>query len=450
MIDLAAHDIDPTLPLPVALLQRLIRFGCVNYGENKTDGELPAALWVAGLLRAAGYEPTVLARPDAPKRANVVLRIRGADPSLPGLLVHGHLDVVPADAAEWSVDPFAGVIEDGYVIGRGSVDMLYTVAAMLAVALDWAKGASRPRRDVVLAFVADEESGGDWGARWLAAEHPELFAGCGAAIGEDGAAAVPVATVDGRDVTLYPVACAERGAIFLKLSATGPAGHGSRPGATNAVVSIVDALHRLASHRWPLQLCDVVEAQLTASAEALGMGVDLGDESSVQAVIDQLGDAAGALRWTIKVSSTPTMLEAGYKVNVIPGTASAQADVRFPPGFHAETVAQLADIIGGDVQWSYPDQGEPPQASVDSDWFAAMRAAILRADPAGVVVPYCMGGSSDARSFATLGLECYGFTPLTLDPDGRRWTGIHVVDERVPVASVLGGFGVFRDFLQSV
>lgn len=450
MIDLTRHGLDPSLPLPIALLTRLIRFGAVNHGDNDAVGELEAAQWVADLLTSAGYEPQILARDDAPSRANVVLEIPGDDPSLPGLLAHGHLDVVPADAAEWSVDPFAGVIDDGYVIGRGSVDMLFTVASMLAVALEWADSGQRPRRDIVLAFVADEESGGAYGAAWLALNHPELFAGCAAAIGEDGAAATPVTAIDGTSVRLYPVACAERGALFLTVNATGRAGHGSRPGQDNAVGKVVDAMHRLGEHRWPMQLCTVVKAQLNASAQALGMVVDLADESSVQAVIDQLGDGAGALRWTIRTSSTPTMLNAGYKVNVIPGTASAQVDVRFPPGFLETTLASLETIIGGEVEWSYPEQGCPPQADPQSPWFCAMSQAIKRADPQAVVVPYCMGGSSDARSFATLGLQCYGFTPLMLDPNGRRWTGIHVVDERVPIASVVAGHAVYKDFLSAV
>lgn len=450
MIDLASVGLDPTLPLPIAILTRLIRFGSVNYGDERTIGERAAAEWVEDVLRQAGYEPVLLARDDAPQRANVVLRIPGDDQTLPGLLVHGHLDVVPADAAEWSVDPFAGVVEDGYVIGRGSVDMLFTVASMLAAAIEWAEQNRKPHRDIVLAFVADEESGGQFGAAWLASTHPELFASCQAAIGEDGAAATLVQRVDGAPARLYPIACAERGALFLTINATGPAGHGSRPTSGNAVAKLVGALTRLATYRWPMQLSTVVKEQLRASADALGMPVDLTDEHSVQTVIDQLGDAAGALRWTIRVSSTPTMIQAGYKVNVIPGSATAQVDVRFPPGFQDLTVATLQSILGGDVEWSFPDQGQPPQADIDTTWFEAMASAIKAADPTGVVVPYCMGGSSDARSFATLGLQCYGFTPLTQDPQGRAWTGIHVVDEKVPVASMLGGHGIFAHFLTTV
>jgi len=436
----------------IDILCRLIGFGSVNYGGNRTSpgGERPAAEWVAGELRAAGYSPVILARDDAPDRANVVLRIPGRDRTLPGLLIHGHLDVVPADASEWSVDPFAGVVKDGYVIGRGSVDMLFTVASMLHLALEWAATGTGPRRNVVMAFVADEESGGEYGAHWLATAHPELFAGCEAAIGEDGAAATPVVTADGRHVLLYPVACAERGAVFMKLTATGAAGHGSRPTPDNAVRKLVDALSRLAGYSWPIQLCDVVEAQLRASADALGMTVDLDDEASVQAVVDQLGDAAGALRWTTRVSTTPTVLEAGYKVNVIPGTATAEVDVRYPPGFRDQTMATLSELVGNEVSWSAPDHGQPPQADPSSPWFAAMTDAVHRADPDGIVVPYCMGGGSDARSFAPLGIQCYGFTPLTPDPEGRRWTHIHVVDEKVPVASVLGGYEIFKDFVASV
>ncbi|MDR0837301.1 MAG: M20/M25/M40 family metallo-hydrolase [Propionibacteriaceae bacterium] len=449
MMDRAALGLDSGDELVIAVLRRLIRFAAVNYGDGVSDGELPTANWVAEVLRASGYEPQILARDDAPERANVVLRIPGRDRALPAVLIHGHLDVVPVEASEWSVDPFAGEIVDGYVTGRGSVDMLDTVATMLATAVEWADEGVTPTRDVVMAFVADEEAGGDYGADWLVRNHAALFAGCAVAVGEDGAQFTPVPAPDGREVRLYPIACAERGAMHSLLHVTGPAGHGSRPTRDNAVAKLVAALNRIAEYRWPLQVSPVVAAQLQASATALGLDVDLDDERSIAAVVAALGPAAGALGFTTRVSAALTVLKAGYKVNVIPGYAEARVDVRYPPGAYKTTLAAMNELIGDEVTWEFPEWGEPPESDPNSEWFAAMRAAIVAADPAAVVVPYCMGGSTDGRAFATLGMQAFGFTPLTQAPGGRLPTHIHVANERNPVDGIVGGHAIMRAFLEA-
>jgi acetylornithine deacetylase/succinyl-diaminopimelate desuccinylase-like protein len=448
MIERSAFGLDSDGELVIAVLRKLIRFAAVNYGDGVSDGELPAANWVADVLRASGYAPQILARDDAPQRANVVLRIPGHDRTLPGVLIHGHLDVVPVDASEWDVDPFAAEIVDGYVTGRGSVDMLDTVATMLATAVEWADEGVTPARDVVMAFVADEEAGGEYGADWLVRNHANLFAGCAVAVGEDGAQFTPVMAPDGRQVRLYPIACAERGAMHSKLSVTGPAGHGSRPTKDNAVAKLVAVLNRIAEHRWPLQLSTVVAAQLQASAMALGLNVDLDDEESIAAVVDALGPAAGALRFTTRVSAALTVLKAGYKVNVIPGYAEARVDVRYPPGTYDSTLATMKDLIGDEVAWEFPAWGDPPESDPNSEWFAAMRSAILAADPQATVVPYCMGGSTDGRAFAAIGMQAFGFTPLTQAPGSRLPTHIHVANERNPVDGIVGGHAIMRAFLE--
>lgn len=434
---------------PIALLQQLVRFDTTNFGAGRSAGETACAEWIAGLLRGAGYEPVLLHRADAPERANCILRVPGTDADLPGLVMHGHLDVVPCDPDEWSVDPFAGVVRDGYVWGRGVADMLDAVAMMLATLLAWADEGVRPRRDVVFAFVADEEDEGAWGAEWLVAEHPELFEGCEAAVSEDGAWCTPVVTASGETVRLYPIACAERGTLHIALTAGGVGGHGSRPSGDDAVHRLVEAVHRIGNHRWPLRLSNVVSAQIEATASALGLQVDLGDEASIQAVIDALGDAAGALRYTIRASSTPTMLEAGSKVNVVPSVARAAVDVRCPPGAVAEVEATLAELVGPDVEWAYTSHQLPVESDPDAPWMEAMRAAVAASDPEGVVVPYCMGGGTDAKAFAKLGMATYGFTPLGPDPQGRRPAGVHAADERNPVAAIEWGAVVLRRFLES-
>ncbi|GAA1834106.1 M20/M25/M40 family metallo-hydrolase [Microlunatus capsulatus] len=438
-------------PEVVALLRTMLGFDTTNWGRGRSRGETPLARWVVGQLRQVGFEPLLLARPDAPERANVVLRVPGTEPDLPGLLVHAHLDVVPAEAADWSVDPFAGVLADGYVWGRGASDMKDMAAMVLATLRHWGRTGERPRRDVVVAFVADEEDRGELGAEWLVDAHPDLFAGLGAAVGESGGEFRAVRTADAGAgtpaVRCYAVSAGERGTMHLRLTATGRAGHASRPGADNPVVVLLDALHRLAHHRWPVHLAPVVRAQLSTLAAALDVEVDLDEDAGVEAALERLGEAADPARWTSRASTTPTVLEAGYKVNVIPGSASAEVDVRCPPGYDEELLAALPGLLGEGVEHTFTSFQRPVEAPVDGPWFDAIRAAVLRADPEAVVVPTCMAGGTDAKAFARLGLQCYGFAPLGEDPDGRRASGVHGVDERVPVASLLWGAAVLADLM---
>jgi acetylornithine deacetylase/succinyl-diaminopimelate desuccinylase-like protein len=433
----------------IDLLSTLVRFDTTNWGHGRSRGELGAATWVADHLRSVGWEPRVLARDDAPDRANVVLRIPGMRRDLPGLLVHAHLDVVPAEAADWSVDPFGGEVRDGYVWGRGSVDMKHMAAMTLDTVLRWGRDGVRPQRDVVVAFVADEEDQAVYGARWLVDAHPELFAGVEAAIGESGGM---FRRLERGDVCVraYQIAAAERGSMHLRLTAHGTAGHASRPGPSTAVSRLVDAAFRLAHHPWPIHLSPAVRAQLQGTADAVGLPVDLDSDAGVEACLAELGPMADVARFTVRAQTTPTMLSAGYKVNVLPATATAEVDVRCPPGFAEQLEAALPGLIGDDVEWEFTAHSLPLSAPIDGPWFAAMRRAVDAADPGAAVIPYCMGGGTDAKAFARLGILGYGFAPLGEAPDGRIAEGVHGVDERVPVASVLWGRQVLEDFLLHV
>lgn len=430
------------------LCAELIRFDTSNYGGGRSAGETALAEHIAGLLTEAGYSPLLLGK--EPDRMNVVLRVPGADASLPALLVHGHTDVVPAEASDWTVPPFAGDISDGYVWGRGAADMKDMVSMMLSTLLDWADSGARPQRDIVFAFVADEEDRGEFGAQWLADAHPELFAGVEAAIGESGGHPTPVARADGGEVRLYPVATAERGTMHIRLVGTGRAGHGSRPTPENAVLAVIDAAHRIAHHAWPIHLSDTVRAYLTLANAAIGRPVDLTGDQGVLDAVDALGDAGLVARFTIRASTTPTVLSAGYKVNVIPTRAVAEFDVRCPPGYEDEMLAELARLVGDAVTFEFISLQRPVEAPVDTPWFAEMAASIVRADPDAVVVPFCMGGGTDAKAFTPLGIACYGFAPLGTDPDGRTVAGVHGVDERVPVAALETGKRILDDFLSTV
>lgn len=421
------------------LCARLIRFDTTNRGGGDSAGEREAAEHVATILQDNGVAPTLLE--PAPRRTNVLARIHGTDPGLPALLVQSHLDVVPADAAEWSFDPFAGEIRDGFVHGRGAVDMKDMAAMTLAVINRWHVEGRRPRRDVVLAFVADEEDQGKYGAHWLVEHHGGYFAGVEAAISESGGFSFDV---DGT--RLYPIGTAERGTSHMKLTATGRAGHGSRRNPSNAVTALVTSLARISAHEHPVRLTPTVEAFLVGAGKALGVEVDLDD---VDATIARLGPAAKLVENTVRCSTTPTMLQAGYKVNVIPGTATAQLDVRTLPGTVDELVTTIDSLLSDGVTREFLEHQPPVEAPVDTAWFASMAEALRDEDPAAVVVPYCLGGGTDAKAFSQLGIHCYGFSPLQL-PVGFDYRSMaHGVDERVPVAGLEFGVRVLDRFLSS-
>ncbi|MCE6997539.1 M20/M25/M40 family metallo-hydrolase [Saccharothrix sp. S26] len=423
----------------VDLCAALLRFDTTNHGGGESAGEREAAEFVAAHLEAAGVPATVLE--PAPRRGNVLARVPGTDPRLPALLVHAHLDVVPADAAEWSVPPFAGIERDGYLWGRGAVDMKDMIAMVLAVLGGWSREGRRPRRDIVLAFVADEEDRGELGAHWLVDHHADFFAGCTAAIGESGGYSYPVG-----ERRVYPVGTAERGTSHLRLTATGRAGHGSRRNDDNAVAKLLAALGRVAAIEHPVRLTPTVRAFLERVGAALDVPVDLTD---VDATIARFGPAATLVENTIRNSATPTVLRAGYKVNVIPGSATAELDVRTLPGAVDELLASIDAALGPDVRREFIADDPPVQAPIDSPWFEAMADALRAEDPDAVVVPYCMGGGTDAKAFTRLGIDCYGFAPLSLPPGYDYRAMPHGVDERVPVDGLRFGVRVLDRLLSS-
>lgn len=430
------------------LCSQLIQFDTTNYGEGKSNGERECADFIADLLTQAGYEPLVLG--PTTERASVVLRIPGRDRTLPGLLVHAHIDVVPAEPEQWSFDPFSGEIRDGYIWGRGASDMKDMVAMSLATLLTWARDGITPRRDIVVAFVADEEDKGDYGALWLVAKHPELFAGLEAGIGESGGTATPLQARDGSMVRIYPVATGERGTLHMRLRSTGTSGHGSRPSNDSAITHLLGAAHRINSYRWPMHLTETVKSYIHGTTTALGYTPDLSTESGVEQAIDVMGTAGDVARATIRCSSTTTVLRAGYKVNVIPGAAEAEVDVRCLPGTEDLVLSTIDELLGDRVTREFLSYQPAVQSPLDSPWFAQMTAALKRYDPDAVVVPVCMGGGTDAKAFSPLGIRCYGFAPLGIDPENRTHSGVHGIDERIPVASVRSGQKILQDFLTNV
>jgi len=432
----------------VDLCSALVRIDTTNRGGGDCEGEREAAELVAASLASSGLAPVLLE--SAPRRANVVARVPGTDPSLPALLVHAHLDVVPAQAADWTVPPFSGEVDaDGYLWGRGAVDMKDMCAAVLSTLRSWSLRGLAPRRDIVVAFVADEEADGDYGAHWLAERHPELLDGCVAAIGESGGFTF------GSPGTprLYPIGTAERGTLHLRLTATGRAGHASRPNSANPVIALVDTLSRIAGHRWPVHLTPAVEAYLTGAAAALGVDADLADPSTVDNLVAKLGRAGTLAAATIRISSTPTVLSAGSKVNVIPSTATAEVDIRTLPGTVDDVLSTVDSLLGPGVRYEFIARRDAVAAPPDSPWYDAMAAALRTEDPDAVVLPYCLGGGTDAKAFAAMGIDCYGFAPLRLPLDPAEYdyrAMAHGVDERVPVDGLRFGARVLDRFLRTV
>lgn len=319
-------------------------------------------------------------------------------------------------------------------------------AMVLAVVRAWARAGVRPRRDIVIAYTADEEASADDGSGFLADRHAELFEGCTEGISESGAFTFHA----GPDLPLYPIAAGERGTGWLKLTAHGKAGHGSKVNRHNAVSALAAAVARIGKHEWPVRLTPTVRAALTEIAALHGIHPDLDAPGfDVDELLGKLGPAADLVAPTVRNSSNPTMLEAGYKVNVIPGHATAFVDGRMVPGGEDEFHATLDRLTGPDVDWEFHHREVPLQAPVDSPTFAKLRAAIERFDPAGHVVPYCMSGGTDAKQFSRLGITGYGFSPLKL-PAGFDYQALfHGVDERVPVEALHFGVRVLDHYLRT-
>ncbi|WP_425394161.1 M20/M25/M40 family metallo-hydrolase [Actinomadura oligospora] len=422
----------------VRICQELIRIDTSNPGDHSGPGEREAAEYVVGQLEEVGLRPRVFE--SHPGRASVVARIEGEDPTRDALLLHGHLDVVPAQAEDWTHDPFGGEIADGCVWGRGAVDMKDMDAMMLAVVRQRLREGRRPPRDVVLAFLADEEAGGTWGAQWLVKEHPELFAGCSEAVGEVGGFSL---TVPG-DKRMYLIETAEKGLAWMRLTADGTAGHGSMVHPDNAVTAVAEAVGRLGRHEFPIRLTKTVRAFLERACLAYGVEFDPENPERCLAEIGPLARMIGA---TLRHTLNPTRLDAGYKTNVIPQSATAQVDGRFLPGYEDDFFSTVDELLGPDVRREFVHHDQAVETEYDGALVAAMEAALISEDSGALPVPYCLSGGTDAKAFARLGMRCFGFAPLRLPPELDFSGMFHGVDERVPVDGLRFGVRVLDDFL---
>ncbi|HEV8174193.1 MAG TPA: M20/M25/M40 family metallo-hydrolase [Actinoplanes sp.] len=434
MNDTAADEV-------TGICRDLLRIDTTNTGDPRTTvGERVAAEYVAEKLAEVGIESTTYE--SAPRRASLVARIPGADPSRGALLVHGHLDVVPADPSEWSVPPFAAEEKDGYLWGRGAIDMKDFDAMVLAVVRQWRRTGVTPPRDIVLCFLADEEAGMEYGSQFLAREHPDLFDGCTEAIGEVGGFSYTVN--DGQ--RLYLIETAEKGIDWLRLHARGRPGHGSFVNDDNAVTALAEAVARVGRHRFPMVITPTVRALLEQVSDALGIELDPDDP---ELAIAKLGPIANLIGATVRNTANPTRLEAGYKDNVIPGKASATIDCRTLPGQAEIFLDQLREVIGPDIEIEHLQRQPAVETGFDGALVDAMTAALRAEDPGARAVPYMLSGGTDAKAFSKLGIRCFGFAPLRLPADLNFSALFHGIDERVPVEGLRFGVRVLDRFLQA-
>ena len=415
--------------------QQLIRFDTSNYGDGSGPGERKAAEYVADVLSRAGLEPAIV--DHTPGRTNVLARWEGTDPDAAPLLVHGHLDVVPAQASDWTVDPFGGEVVDDYVFGRGAVDMKDFDAMVLSVVTARQAAGVRPRRPVVLAFTADEEAGSRQGAHRLVENQAEWFEGCTEAVGEVGGFSTEVG---GR--RLYLVESGEKGIAWLRLTATGTAGHGSMRHPDNAVSALARAIVAIGEHEWPVQPGDSMQRLLDTVRELTAATTGDPDE-----LIASFGPAARMIGAGIRNTTNPTMLRAGYKANVVPGEAVAHVDGRFLPGQRDVFVEQIRALAGPGIGIDIDVEDIALETPFEGDLVDAMTASLLAEDPQAHVAPFLMSGGTDAKAWDRLGIRSFGFTPLRLPADLDFTALFHGVDERVPIDALQFGARVLDRFL---
>jgi acetylornithine deacetylase/succinyl-diaminopimelate desuccinylase-like protein len=423
----------------VELCQDLIKIDTSNFGSEPGPGERVAAERVAELLDEVGIASQLLE--PQPGRTSVVAHWEpeGVDTSISPLLVHGHLDVVPANADDWSVPPFSGELVDGYIWGRGAVDMKDFDAMVLSVVRARASAGAPPRRPIRLIFTADEEAGGGLGSKWLIEKHREVVEGCQEAIGEVGGFSLTVRD----DLRLYLIQTAEKGMAWLDLIAEGQAGHGSLRHDQNAITELSGAVARIGNYQWPRKITDPQRAFLEAVAEAFE--VDL-DPDRVEESLAHLGGLARMVAATMSNTANPTMLSAGYKHNVVPGRAEAGVDGRFLPGSEEEFYATIADLIGDNVRYEILTHNPSVETEFSGALVEAMQVCLQAEDPGARAVPYLFSGGTDGKAWQSIGVRCFGFAPLRLPPDLDFMGMFHGVDERVPTDSLEFGARVLDRF----
>ena len=417
---------------PAELLQQLIRFNTTNPPGNEAE----CISYIKELLDAAGIDSTILAR--TPERPNLVARLPGAG-NAPPLLLHGHVDVVTTENQKWQQPPFEGKMAGGFIWGRGALDMKGGVAMMLSAVLRAkAEGAELPG-DVVLAIVSDEEAGGDYGAKFLVSRHGELFTGIRYAIGEVGGFTF---YLGGQ--RFYPIGVAEKQVCWMRATLRGPGGHGSMPVRGGAMAGLARLLRGLDERRLPVHVTPPARLMIAGMAGQIG-GLNgrllgqLTNPSLTNWVLDRLGERGRGLDPLLHNTVSVTGLHGSDKVNVIPSEVTAELDGRLLPGFGpADMMTELHQIVGDEVTFQVT-RYEPGPEETDMGLFDTLAGILKELDPGGAPIPLLLSGYTDARVFAGLGIQTYGFNPMQLPEEFEFSKLLHAADERIPVEAVAFG-----------
>jgi len=432
-----AQPTEPDLEATAAIARDLIRIDTTNWGEGRSVGETEAAQYVEAELRDLGFAPQLFE--SEPGRVSVVARVAGRNADKPGLVVHGHLDVLPADPANWTVDPFGGEVRDGMLWGRGAVDMKNMDAMMLTALRDVVEGQGAPERDLVIGFFADEEAGGVLGAHHVVDTHPEVFAGATEAISEVGGYSV---TLGGQRA--YLLQTGEKALMWIKLVARGTAAHGSHVMRDNAVTKVAAAVARIGAEEWPVRLSGTTEAMVREIARLLGVDpVTTGPDEVALAT----GSASRFIHAALHTTTNPTVLRAGYKHNVIPDAAEALVDLRCLPGDEETVLERVRELAGDDVEVVMTHRDVGLEQDFGGPLVDAVRGTLERHDPGAPVLPYLLSGGTDNKAMSRLGIAGYGFVPLQLPEDVDFPAMFHGVDERVPLDALAFGRRVLGDLL---
>ena len=425
----------------VKYCQDLIRIDTTNFGNNESNGETKAAEYIAEILKTLNIEYQIVG-PDA-KRSSIIARLPGTDKSLPGIVLHGHLDVVPVEKDKWSKPAFEALIDQEMIWGRGAVDMKNGNAMILASLFELIKSGWRPKRSITLVFFADEEAGGALGSHFVTKNYPEYFQNCTEAVGEVGGFSHTLS----NGVRLYLIETAQKGIAWMKLSATGNAGHGSMINNENAIAKLSKAITNLSNHKFPITIKDSVRSLLEETASAHGTKFDEKDPEKIVALLGTLTKLVSA---TLANTANPTMLNAGYKVNVIPGEASAHVDGRFLPGNAEVFLAEIRNIVGEDIKVEAETFDVALEAPFDTNIVHLMTESLAAEDPVARVVPYMLSGGTDAKALSKFGIKGYGFTPLLLPNDLDFTSLFHGHDERVPISSLKFGARTMHRFIKAL
>lgn len=436
---------DPIYARPTEMLQTLVRMDTTNPPGN----EILCIQYLDSLLQAAGLPTTILAKD--PNRPNLIARLPGTGEA-PALVLQGHVDVVTTANQQWERDPFGAEIIDGYLWGRGSLDMKGGVVMMTCAVLRALAEGKQPAGDVILTILADEEAGSDYGARFVTEQHPEQFAGAAYAIGEGGGGAQ---YLGGK--RFYPLMVAEKQVCWLRTRFTGPGGHGSSPLRDGAMAKLGKALTTLNANRLPVHLTAAMGLMLDGLARIappeLQAAVEgLRNPSTTDVTLDGLyangAPLARPLDALLHNTVNATVVNGGFKTNVIPSHIELELDGRVLPGFSAgDFMAELHILLGDDLPFEII-RHDPGSAAVDMSLFPLLAGIVEEMDPEAAVIPAMVGGFTDGRMFTRLGIQNYGFLPVKMPPGVNLGATIHGANERVPVDGLEFGVRALSTLLE--